>query len=80
MENKKRRWLIPILILLALLLGTYAGGVHYATQKFLPNTSILGIDVSGKTSAELRAKIGMQTGIHRISLSMLNKSRPKERV
>ena len=60
MENKKRRWLIPILILLALLLGTYAGGVHYATQKFLPNTSILGIDVSGKTSAEVEELLETQ--------------------
>ena len=52
MENKKSRWLLSILIPIALLLVVYALGVNYASHKFLPNTSIGGIDVSGMTSDE----------------------------
>ena len=46
-KRKSRAWLYVLLVALIVLFGSYLAGYSYAGQKFLPNTYINGIEVSG---------------------------------
>ena len=50
--KQKRNKIALILVFVLLILAVYSGGIVYAMQRFLPNTSIKGMDVSGMSSEE----------------------------
>lgn len=52
-EKRRRRWPTVVLALLVLLTGAYLAGVVYFMNRFLPNTTLNGEDVSLKTVDEV---------------------------
>ena len=50
--QKKNRWLKPVFVVLLVILVPYLLGVLYATQRFLPNTIVRGVEVDGLSAQD----------------------------
>ncbi len=59
MKQKKKNhlWIIPVLIMLLALGGTYGFGYYYAGEHFLPNTTIDGESADRKTTGEMNTEL-----------------------
>ena len=65
LASKGRKGWIALLVILALLAAAYVGLCVYTgmgARKFYPNTTALGVDVSGLTQAQAREKVSAQAG------------------
>ena len=69
MMEKKKKWIrYSLLAAVVVLAGIYIGGLLYFHGKFLANTDINGIDVSGKDVAEAEQQIKEQVEDYKITL------------
>ncbi len=67
-KRRRKLWIIP-LVLVALLVAGYVGGAVYFNDHCLPNTTVDGDDVSGKTKSEIAASIQAQLDGYTLSVS-----------
>lgn len=58
-QRRSKLWIIPVVIV-ALLVAAYVGVAVYFSDHCLPNTSVDGTDVSGKTKSEIASSIESQ--------------------
>ena len=61
-------WIIPVVIV-ALLAAAYVAGALYFSEHCLPNTTVDGDDVSGKTKAEIASSIESQVDGYALAVS-----------
>lgn len=60
---------IPAGILIAMLAAVYVGGMMYFQDKFLPNTTINGMDVSGSTVEEVETQVARAASNYHIEIA-----------
>ena len=67
-RKKRRAWIIPVAAL-GVVAAAYLGGVYTFSTRFLPNTTVDGVDVSLKTRSYLAESINSQTASYTLSVT-----------
>lgn len=67
-ENKKKKIIIAIIILVAVLGAIYGGVTFYFTKHFLPNTTVNGINASGCSFADIGGQLDKKIENYTLSL------------